>query len=31
MQSLPVDNVDPLGLLISKALHEPAERFKEGG
>ena len=31
MKLFPVGHVDPLGLMISKALHEPAGRFKEGG
>lgn len=29
VQSLPVAEVDPLGLLISRFLHQPAERFPE--
>jgi hypothetical protein len=29
VQSLPVAEVDPLGLLISRFLHQPAERFVE--
>ena len=29
MKTLPVKNVDPLGLLFSEALHDPASRFKD--